>query len=171
MAHAAQHQAPAACWCATCRPVSFGDMRMVLCPVCGNKRCPRASNHIYACTGSNEVGQVGVDVADMAHRAPQCLKYGAAMSPEEIEAIAQRPTYCKADGEAVTLSRAERDALVAMARDGMRWRFGADHRFPVQFTENYPSQGRKFWVNHIESQEEHQTAENAIDAVMAKESP
>ncbi|WP_046803616.1 hypothetical protein [Achromobacter sp. LC458] len=38
------------------------------------------------------------------------------MSPEEIEAIAQRPTYCKADGEAVTLSRAERDALVAMAR-------------------------------------------------------
>jgi hypothetical protein len=116
MAHAAQQQAPAACWCATCRPVSFGDMRMVLCPVCGNKRCPRASNHIYACTGSNEVGQVGVDVADMAHRAPHCLKYGANMSPEEIEAIAQRPTYCKADGEAVTLSRAERDSLVAMAR-------------------------------------------------------
>ncbi|TRM53256.1 hypothetical protein YH64_009145 [Achromobacter sp. LC458] len=104
------------CWCATCRPVSFGDMRMVLCPVCGNKRCPRAADHRYACTGSNEVGQVGVDVADMAHRAPQCLKYGANMSPEEIEAIAQRPTYCKADGEAVTLSRAERDALVAMAR-------------------------------------------------------
>jgi hypothetical protein len=38
------------------------------------------------------------------------------MTREEIEAIAQRPTYCKADGEAVTLSRAERDALVAMAR-------------------------------------------------------
>jgi hypothetical protein len=91
-------------------------MRMVLCPVCGNKRCPRASNHIYACTGSNEVGQVGVDVADMAHRAPQCLKDGASMSPEEIEAIAQRPTCCKPFGEAVTLSRAERDALVALAR-------------------------------------------------------
>lgn len=106
------------CWCATCRPVSFGDMRMVLCPVCGNKRCPRASNHIYACTGSNEVGQVGVDAADMARRAPQRLKYGANMTRDEIEAIAQRPTYCKADGEAVTLSRAERDALVAMARDG-----------------------------------------------------
>jgi len=40
------------------------------------------------------------------------------MTQDEIEAIAQRPTYCKADGEAVTLSRAERDALVAMARDG-----------------------------------------------------
>ncbi|WP_447988386.1 hypothetical protein [Achromobacter spanius] len=38
------------------------------------------------------------------------------MTRDEIEAIAHRPTYCKTDGEAVTLSRAERDALVAMAR-------------------------------------------------------
>lgn len=106
------------CWCATCRPVSFGDMRMVLCPVCGNKRCPHATDHRYACTGSNEVGQGGVDVADMAHRAPQCLINGADMTQEEIEAIALRPTCCKPFGEAVTLSRAERDALVAMARDG-----------------------------------------------------
>lgn len=108
--------APPRCWCSTCRPITLDDMRMVLCPVCGNKRCPRASNHVYACTGSNEVGQVGADVADMAHRAPQCLINGADMTQEEIEAIAQRPTYCKTDGEAVTLSRAERDALVAMAR-------------------------------------------------------
>jgi hypothetical protein len=38
------------------------------------------------------------------------------MSPDEIEAIAQRPTCCKPFGESVTISRAERDALVAMAR-------------------------------------------------------
>lgn len=38
------------------------------------------------------------------------------MTQDEIEAIAQRPTCCKPFGEAVTLSRAERDALVAMAR-------------------------------------------------------
>lgn len=31
---------------------------MVLCPVCGNKRCPRATNHRFACTGSNEPGQI-----------------------------------------------------------------------------------------------------------------
>lgn len=120
------------CWCATCRPVSFGDMRMALCPVCGNKRCPRASNHIYACTGSNEVGQV--DVADMAHLAPQCLINGANMTQDEIEAIAQRPTCCKPFGEAVTLSRAERDALVAMARDGMllREKFTSGNAIPVE---------------------------------------
>ncbi len=49
----------AVCWCAKCRPITLRDMRMILCPVCGNKRCPRASNHEYACTASNEPGQPG----------------------------------------------------------------------------------------------------------------
>lgn len=48
-----------ACWCATCRPVTLLDSRMVLCPTCGNKRCPRASNHRHYCSGSNESGQRG----------------------------------------------------------------------------------------------------------------
>lgn len=34
-------------------------VHMVLCPVCGNKRCPRASNHDLVCTGSNASGQKG----------------------------------------------------------------------------------------------------------------
>lgn len=33
--------------------------RMILCPDCGNKRCPRASDHRLACTDSNEAGQPG----------------------------------------------------------------------------------------------------------------
>lgn len=33
--------------------------RMVLCPICGNKRCPRATDHRNACTGSNDAGQRG----------------------------------------------------------------------------------------------------------------
>lgn len=40
-----------------CIPLSA--TRMILCPVCSNKRCPRASNHDLACTGSNEPGQPG----------------------------------------------------------------------------------------------------------------
>jgi len=32
---------------------------MSLCPICGNKRCPKASNHELECTGSNESGQEG----------------------------------------------------------------------------------------------------------------
>ncbi|MEQ4940148.1 hypothetical protein [Enterobacter hormaechei] len=47
------------CWCRTCRPVTVTDMRFVVCPDCGNKRCPHANDHRNACTGSNEPGQEG----------------------------------------------------------------------------------------------------------------
>lgn len=47
------------CWCLTCRPVTLNDMRFVVCPDCGNKRCPRANDHRNAYTGSNEPGQEG----------------------------------------------------------------------------------------------------------------
>ncbi|HHL4717789.1 TPA: hypothetical protein ACQ7ZT_004043 [Escherichia coli] len=46
-------------WCRTCRPVTMNDMRFVVCPECGNKRCPRANDHRNACTGSNEPDQEG----------------------------------------------------------------------------------------------------------------
>jgi len=32
---------------------------MILCPNCGNKRCPMATNHMHGCTNSNEPGQDG----------------------------------------------------------------------------------------------------------------
>ena len=32
---------------------------MILCPKCGNKRCPLASDHELKCTDSNAVGQAG----------------------------------------------------------------------------------------------------------------
>ncbi|WP_312068681.1 hypothetical protein [Lelliottia nimipressuralis] len=47
------------CWCRTCRPINLNDMRFVVCPDCGNKRCPHANDHRNACTGSNEPGQEG----------------------------------------------------------------------------------------------------------------
>ncbi len=31
--------------------------RMIVCPTCGNKRCPHAANHNLKCTGSNAPGQ------------------------------------------------------------------------------------------------------------------
>lgn len=47
------------CWCHSCRPITLSDMRMILCPKCGNKRCPHANDHRNACTASNEPGQAG----------------------------------------------------------------------------------------------------------------
>ena len=38
-------------------PLNF--TRMILCRDCGNKRCPKASDHRNACTQSNEAGQDG----------------------------------------------------------------------------------------------------------------
>lgn len=53
------------CWCRTCRPVVLNDMRFVVCPDCGNKRCPRANDHRNACTGSNEPSQEGSAYPDI----------------------------------------------------------------------------------------------------------
>lgn len=33
--------------------------RMILCPKCHNKRCPKATDHRLACSNSNEAGQPG----------------------------------------------------------------------------------------------------------------
>lgn len=64
------HPAPAAapeqaepCRCRRCL-TERGDLltlasTMILCPTCGNKRCPHATDHRHACTGSNEPGQPG----------------------------------------------------------------------------------------------------------------
>ena len=34
-------------------------IRFYLCSICGNKRCPHATNHKLECTNSNEPGQKG----------------------------------------------------------------------------------------------------------------
>jgi hypothetical protein len=67
------------CRCITCLDASgetvelFAGVRvpisgtmMVLCQLCGNKRCPHAKNHRHACTNSNEPGQKGSAYEDCA---------------------------------------------------------------------------------------------------------
>lgn len=34
-------------------------VRMYVCAICGNKRCPHSDDHRNACTNSNEPGQTG----------------------------------------------------------------------------------------------------------------
>jgi hypothetical protein len=53
------------CWCHKCHEghtvhgFTYSSTVMILCPDCGNKRCPKATDHRHACTGSNEPGQPG----------------------------------------------------------------------------------------------------------------
>ncbi len=35
------------------------SVQMILCPICGNKRCQKASDHRNECTGSNDLNQKG----------------------------------------------------------------------------------------------------------------
>ena len=54
------------CWCYNCLneikdsngyPVTMGTF--VVCPDCGNKRCPKSTDHNLACSNSNNPGQHG----------------------------------------------------------------------------------------------------------------
>jgi hypothetical protein len=44
-------------------PLMRVRLRMHLCRVCGNKRCPAATDHRNVCHGSNEPGQEGSSYA------------------------------------------------------------------------------------------------------------
>lgn len=54
------------CWCYNCNKDRVTDSGipyimtlMILCPTCGNKRCPHSTDHNLPCTNSNEPGQKG----------------------------------------------------------------------------------------------------------------
>lgn len=50
------------CVCHACQEgLTYRDkyFGMVVCSICGNKRCPKASDHNLRCSGSNDPGQEG----------------------------------------------------------------------------------------------------------------
>ena len=57
---AAAPATPQPCWCHKCNAgrlvngIPFAMTQMIACPICGNKRCPHASDHALACTASND---------------------------------------------------------------------------------------------------------------------
>jgi len=55
------------CYCYNCNKdrmdesgrIPYVMTRMIVCPTCGNKRCPHSTDHNLPCTNSNEPGQPG----------------------------------------------------------------------------------------------------------------
>jgi len=54
------------CWCYNClseiknnNGLPITASTFIVCPTCGNKRCPKATDHNLTCTQSNELGQPG----------------------------------------------------------------------------------------------------------------
>lgn len=87
------------------------------------------------------------------------------MNREELEQIALRPSCCKPFGASVTLSVGERDELVAMARDGMRYRWLRTSLFQQWFEVGEAEIGMRVYGGcpHVSE------IDTAIDAAMAKE--
>ena len=54
------------CNCRRCMPKKqlMDYPMMIVCSICGNKRCPHATDHEYDCTNSNEPGQKGSYYSD-----------------------------------------------------------------------------------------------------------
>jgi len=59
-----------------------------------------------------------------------------------------------------------REKLEQAEKDAARWRHGAEHGFPLRWTESGPVSGRVFWTYFYDSQEEYQTADDVVDAAM-----
>ncbi|SYP71033.1 Eaa1 [Klebsiella pneumoniae] len=108
------------CWCRTCRPVVLNDMRFVVCPDCGNKRCPRANDHRNACTGSNEPGQEGSAYPDT----PQLPGSEPATVPGKWIPVSERMP--EAEGHYLVWANASRidgycDHLAIATYQGREW--------------------------------------------------
>lgn len=66
-AHIAANDWGNSCGCRKClkdkndsaTKMPFPNALFIVCPKCGNKRCPHASDHDFECTNSNESGQKG----------------------------------------------------------------------------------------------------------------
>lgn len=73
--------------------------RMVLCPTCGNKRCPHATDHRNRCTGSNAPGQVGYPYAAQVMDACADVRSTSPTSGNTFAAASARaePTDAKCD--------------------------------------------------------------------------
>lgn len=79
------------------------------------------------------------------------------MDLKQLDAIAKRKAHCLSFGAAVTLSVGERDELVALAMDGMRYRYIRD----VPWLESSLGDVISFQKNAV--------WDRAIDAAMAAE--
>ena len=55
---------------------------MTVCPICGNKRCPHAEYHAYACSGSNNPWQKGERDRDISEIIAEAEK-----NPEDAAAL------------------------------------------------------------------------------------
>jgi hypothetical protein len=104
---------PQECWCHKCNSGRL-VAHMIVCPTCGNKRCPRASDHELPCTDSNEPGQPG-SVYALAPPEPPAI----ALLTEIRDALRRMdPAWCALHGKE-QIGDEELDELIARVEDAV----------------------------------------------------
>lgn len=79
------------CWCRACckRETGYPHLfRMVVCPTCGNKRCPKAANHVLECSGSNDPDQLAMTDEQLLEEYTKEI-HGNYYSPSDNLTVAQ----------------------------------------------------------------------------------
>lgn len=96
---------PNGCGCRACNPKAAW---LVTCDNCGNKRCPHATNHEFACTDSNEPGQKGSEWEHYSSSLTNTLEEPPSLDcsglPRESATCAERgkhEIYLRSDGSHV----------------------------------------------------------------------
>jgi len=114
--HPAPQPQPKKCGCRSCLTPAELLCTFVVCPTCGNKRCPRADDHRNACSNSNAPGQV-----------PQ---------PERQPVSEPRPCTCHPDdnppipcAQKYALSECRPEPTEAQIEAGAKW---LDHHLPPE---------------------------------------
>ena len=129
---------PQECWCHKCNSGRLVDY-MILCPICGCKRCPKASDHELTCTSSNEPGQPG-SVYTLPAAAPEKRHPGYVIGSHWLETAYSR--ICAGEAEADVLKDcgwervADIDALLrdveALWRDAELGRWIREETPPIE---------------------------------------
>lgn len=63
------------CWCYECADLMTRLSTMIVCPDCGNKRCPKATDHRLGCTKNNDPGQLGSRYGVYPRPSPELLEF------------------------------------------------------------------------------------------------
>lgn len=85
--------------------------RFIVCEICGNKRCPHATNHIHDCTGSNEPGQLGSEWGELSTEPVKCAN-------PQVHQVVLHGTIVEPE---IAIQRARADEWKAMAGRFEEW--------------------------------------------------
>lgn len=109
--------------------IPVADTMMVLCAICGNKRCPHATNHEFACTNSNAPGQPGSSYENCKPSValPKPSVAAQLSDPACEDIVTQFQKDCAAVTQALNSTTQYGDEVRRMAQELAHWKANHAH--------------------------------------------